>query len=413
MNYQYFAKASNGKTMSGSRAADNEAELLEWIKSMGWVPIDVKRNNEFALQVGESMGKGIVWKNGLDLSSRIKIKDKALFFRQLSTMISAGIPIAATMEILKDQTANKRLKRIVSQMNTKISSGVPLWRAIADYPKCFDPLATALIRSGEESGNLDDSLSKLAGFLEAQDSLRKKIISAMTYPVVVIIIATVVLGIMVAVVIPQFEKAFSNLNVEMPWLTRMTFKIGAWAKVNWYYVPLTVIGLIASMFMLKKVKMFELGIDTILLKIPVFGDIIYKSSISRSFKTMSSLLRSGVPVLQAIEMSGDVALNAKIKAAFMMMRDSAAMGASMNEIIKAKKLFPPMIIHMIAVGEETGRTDEMLERVANWYESELTEKIKRLSSILEPIMMVFVGIIVGFMVLAIFLPIMSAIQAFI
>ena len=256
------------------------------------------------------------------------------------------------------------------------------------------------------------SLAKIASFMEDQENLRKKIISAMTYPTVVICIALLVLGVMVAVVVPQFEKAFGNLNIELQALTLMTFKFGRWMQHNWYVIPLVIIVAAILLRQLRKMKSMKMPVDTLLLKIPIFGDIIFKASLTRSFRTMGSLLRSGVPVLSSLEMTAEVAGNERIKRGFLEMRDGASMGRALNAVVREKKLFPPMIGHMIAVGEETGRTDEMLEKIADWYDAELSEKIKRLSSILEPVMVVFVGIIVGFMVLAIFLPIISAINAF-
>ena len=412
MNYQYWAKAANGKTVRGRKAADNEDELLEWIRDKGWVPINVVRTYETVARIGDSFGKNIDWKEVFDLSPRVKLRDKAIFIRQLSTMIAAGVPIGGALQILIEQTNQKRLKRITKKIYTRVSAGATLSSAIAEHPKFFDVLISSLIRSGEESGTLDATLAQLANFIEDQEVLKKKIISAMTYPAVVISIAVFVLGIMVVVVIPQFQKAFSSMNVELPRLTRMIFEFGTWAQGNWYYALAALGVTILLLNFLRKVPGLRIYIDTAILKVPVFGDILYKAALSRSFRTMSALLRSGVPVLKALEMAGEVASNSKINNNFLLMRDAAAMGAPMNIVIKERKLFPPMIAHMIAVGEETGRTDEMLQKISDWYDNELSEKIKRLSSVLEPIMVVLVGIIVGFMVLAIFLPIISAIQQF-
>mgnify|MGYP003588295187 CR=1 FL=1 len=414
MQFKYQAKASNGKTMKGVKDADNEAEVISWIRDNGWIPINISRSHEVAIQIGESVApKNTDWSDFFDLSRKIKLKDKSIFFRQLSTMISAGIPIASAIEILSEQTSSKRLKKIIKNLYTRVSSGGTLGRALEEYPKTFDSLTVSLVRSGEESGTLDDSLSKLADFLEEQDALRKKIVSALTYPGVVMSIALIVLGIMVAVVIPQFQRAFSNLNVKMPMITQKTFEFGTWARKNWYTIPLAFFIIFLLAHFLRKVKSLKIYIDSAMLKLPIFGDIVFKAALSRSFRTMSSLLRSGVPVLTALEMAGNVSANEKLRLSFVQMRDAAAMGGAMNTVMREKKLFPPMIIHMIAVGEETGRTDDMMEKVADWYESELSEKIKRLSSVLEPVMIVFVGVIVAFMVLAIFLPIVTSIQALI
>lgn len=413
VEYRYKAKTSNGKIMSGSLSANNETEVLTWVRRNGWIPIDVSRAYEMALQITETATGRKIKKNDLfDFSRRIKLRDKSVFFRQLATLISAGVPIASAIEILVEQTSNKRLKKIISSMHYRISAGSTLGSAMAEHTRVFDTLSVALVKAGEESGNLDDSLSRLATFLEDQDALRKKIISALTYPTTVILIALIVLALMVTVVIPQFEKAFQNLNVQMPKLTEMTFEIGKWIRVNWYVFPFFIVMLLLILRYVKRVPKLKIYTDALMLKMPIFGNILYKSSVSRAFYTMSSLLNSGVPVLTSLEISGEVAANEKIKQSFLHMRDAAAIGKLINGVMKDKKLFSPMVINMVAVGEETGRTDEMLQKVAIWYEQELTETIKRLSSLLEPIMIVFVGIVVGFMVMAIFLPIISSIRVF-
>ena len=414
MEFYYEAKDKSGKTVSGTRNEPGEPEVLSWIRGNGWVPLNVSQQLEISLSApgdklaADPKGKSEFW----DLSPRIKLRAKLIFFRQLSTMIAAGIPVTSSLAILVDQTQNRRFRRVLTRVYKRVSAGTTLGSALAENPKCFDAITIPLVRSGEESGTLDMSLAKIASFMDDQDNLRKKIISAMTYPAVVIGIALLVLGVMVAVVIPQFEKAFSNLNIKLPALTLMTFKFGRWMEHNWYIIPLAVVAIVLLFSQLRKMKSMKLPLDSFMLRIPVFGDIAFKASLTRSFRTMGSLLRSGVPVLSALEMTADVAGNEKIKRGFLEMRDGAAMGRALNDVVREKKLFPPMIGHMIAVGEETGRTDEMLEKVADWYDAELSEKIKRLSSILEPVMVVFVGVIVGFMVLAIFLPIISAIQAF-
>lgn len=411
MDFQYRAKAGSGKTLRGKRTAESETEVVAWIRAQGWIPIEVSKY--FDINVKQSR-KPAKFSDApfFELAPRVKLKDKLVFFRQLSTMISAGVTISRSMEILVEQTVNKRFKRVIARIFDRVSSGVPLAGALAEHPQYFDTLSLALVKSGEESGTLDISLARLSSFLEDQENLRKKIISAVTYPAAVIIVALLALGVMVIVVVPQFQKAFGNLNVKMPKLTLMLFALGNWAKGHWLYIPIAILAFAVLLYLLKKIESMKYPIDSAMLKLPVFGGILYKAAIARSFRTMSSLLQSGIPVLKALELAGDVAGNEKLKRGFLMMRDAVTMGAPINTVMKEKKLFPPMVCHMVAVGEETGRTDEMLAKVADWYEAELSETIKRLSSILEPALVVFVGVIVGVMVLAIFLPILTAIQAY-
>jgi len=412
LDFQYRAKASNGEMLRGKRTAESEADVVAWIRAQGWMPIEV--STYFEINVKQRR-KNVSYTGAsfLRLTPRARLKDKLVFFRQLSTMISAGISITpSSMEVLIEQTSNKRFKRVLASIFDRVSSGVPLAGALAEHPKFFDTLSLVMVKTGEESGTLDVSLARLSLFLEEQENLRKKIISAVTYPAAVIMVALLALGVMIVVVVPQFQKAFGNLNVKMPKLTLMLFELGNWAKGHWLYIPIAVLAFAVLLHLLKKIEPINYQIDSALLKLPVFGGILYKAAIARSFRTMASLLKSGIPVLKALELAGDVAGNKKLRKGFLVMRDAVAMGVPMNVAMKEKKLFSPLVCHMVAVGEETGRTDEMLAKVADWYEAELSETIKRLSSILEPALVVFVGVIVGVMVLAIFLPILTAIQAY-
>ena len=413
MEFYYKVRAANGNVMRGSRSADRESEVVAWIRDKGWLPIEIQ--SAAALKTNPSAANakaGINWEEFLDLSPKVKLKDKLVFFRQLSTMISAGVPIIGSLEILVQQTQNKRFKRTLKSVLERVSSGIPLGNALSEHPKTFDVLSTSLIRSGEESGTLDVSLNRLSGFLEAQENLRKKIVSAFTYPSVVMCIIILIMGVLCVVVVPMFQKSFGHLGVKMPWLTLQVFAIGEWAQGNWYKVPIVAFVLFLIIKNAKKIKALKMPLDSAALKIPVFGGIIYKSALARSFRTMASLLKSGVPVLHTLELAGNVAGNAKLKKNFYTIRDAASMGVPLNVVMKEKKLFPPMVNHMVAVGEETGRTDEMLAKVADWYEAELEETIKRLSSIMEPVLVVIIGGVVAIMVMAIFLPVISAIQAF-
>lgn len=416
MDFKYSAKARDGSTRNGSYSARSEADVVSWIRGQGLIPITITQALELPGMKAPVSENAVGKRAGGDgisfftLAPKVKTKDKLIFFRQLATMITAGIPVTASLAVLIDQTSNKRFKAILKKVYDRVSAGTTLGNAMSEFPRTFDKVAIPLVKSGEESGTLDESLQKLAQFIEANDALKKKIVSALTYPAVVVSIALMVLGILVAYVIPLFEKSFRGLNIEMPRLTMMIFNLGRWLQAHWYWIPISILLLVFIAIRLRALPAAKKPIDKMMIKIPIFGDIIYKASLTRSFRTMGSLLKSGVPVLQSLEMTSDVAGNEQVREAFLKMRDGAAMGTALNMIVRENKLFPPMIGHMIAVGEETGRTDEMLEKVADWYDTELTEKVKRLSSLLEPVMVVFVGIIVGFMVVAIFLPIVTAIN---
>ena len=382
---------------------------MAWLREQNWTPIDISQISSLRMEK-ISPYNNLNSYDFLDLLSNITLKDKVIFFRQLATMISAGISITSSINILLQQTEKRKFKRILLKIAERINSGLPLSVALAEQQKYFGILATSLVKAGEESGMLDISLNRISGFLESQENLRKKIISALIYPIVVLVISLMVLSVMCFIVIPKFQKAFANLDIKMPWLTMKIFNFGVWLQLHWVIFMISLFALILLGYFLTKLAAIKYQIDFIKLKIPIFGNIIYKASISRAFKTMALLLKSGVPVLKAIELAGNVAGNEIVKKKFYLVRDAAGMGVTINAVMKEKRLFPAMVSYMVAVGEETGHTDEMLAKVAEWYETELEETVKRLSSILEPVLVVLVGFIVGVIVLAIFLPIISAIQ---
>ena len=348
MEFDYDAKELNGSRVRGTRNAANEREVLDWIRANGWIAIDISQSRRRRSGVSESDGDSGLFSFFIP---RVRLRDKLLFFRQFAAMIAAGVSITSSLTVLSEQTESRRLAKAISMTRERVGSGRTLADSLAEHIECFGALTIPLVRSGEESGTLDISLEKIAAFIEAQDNLRKRIITALTYPAAVMLIALLVLGIMVAVVIPRFEKAFEGLNVELPPLTLAAFKTGRAAQNFWFLVPLFIVISVIAFRLLRAQDRFKLAIDTFMLKIPVFGDIILKSALARSLRTFAMLLRSGVPLLSALEMSADVAGNEKIKAGFLEMREGAAAGRSLNEIVREKDLFPRMIAHMIAVGE--------------------------------------------------------------
>ncbi|MBQ9882338.1 MAG: type II secretion system F family protein [Synergistes sp.] len=413
MEFYYEAKAKGGKKVGGIRCAERESDVVSWLKESGFIPLKIMEINERLYPSAcQDSFCGPAAPGFLSFAPKVRLQDKLVFFRQLATMIESGIPVAGSLAVLSGQTYNKTFSAILARVYKDVSSGSALAAAMSEHPECFDSITIPLVRAGEESGDLAGSLGKIAKFLEDQNDLRKRIVTAMTYPAVVITVALAVLGIMIVVVIPQFDKAFSNLNVEMPLLTRAAFAIGRRMSSLWYAIPLAVAAVVLAISRLRRTRLMRLPVDSMLLKFPVFGDIMFKAAMTRSFRTMSSLLRSGLPVLSALELTSCISGNEKIKIDFLLIRDAASMGQPMNAAVRENKLFPDMVGHMIAVGEETGRTDEMLDKIADWYDAELSEKVKRLSSIIEPLMVVFVGTVVAFMAMAIFMPIISAIQLF-
>ncbi|MBP9627455.1 MAG: type II secretion system F family protein, partial [Synergistaceae bacterium] len=307
------------------------------------------------------------------------------------------------------------LRKSVIGVKEQVNSGVTMATAMGKYPKIFGTLETSLIHAGEEGGVLEISLDRLATFLEKQDALRKKVKSAMTYPTVVIVITLLVMGLMVAIVVPQFKNAYAGLGITpetMPLLTKSIFALAEFLQTKWFLVPLPIIGVYLSWASLGYFPQGRRIQDIARIKAPVVGDIIFKVIITRAFRTLATLVSAGVPILEALDMSGAVADNVIVTEAFMKIKEKAQNGMPINTTMKEQAIFPAMVGHMVAVGEETGRIDEMLEKIAEWYDTELEEKIKGLTSIIEPVLIVFVGIGVGLVVGAVFIPLISAMQHF-
>lgn len=405
MKFRYEAKDGGGEAVRGEIEANVEREAAARLRERGLTPIDIVP--ACPSRSGAGTSPSFFMRGGVPLA------EKALFFRELAAMTGAGISASSALRVLSGQKRSRRFDGVIARIYAEVSSGSTIAGAFAGHPSCFDAVTVALIRAGEESGTLDASLARLAAFLEARAELRKKLVSALTYPALVVLVAAASLCVLTAVVVPQFERAFRGLGVELPPLTRAVFAAGSWMEAYWY-IPLIALAaaLLAARLSLRAPGL-RAAADGALLKMPVFGDMLLKASLARSFGTMAALLRSGLPVLQSLRLAASAAGNEKIRKAIETAREDAASGKSLSASLGARGIFPPMIVQMAAVGEETGRTGEMLEKIAGWYESELTEKVKRLGSILEPVMVVIVGGLVGLIAVAVFMPIVSAINSFI
>lgn len=401
MNFKFRARSSDGKIVEGALSEVSQDAAVAAIRARGLTPITLTgggedRNRE---SLGEIMRR----------MSTVPLRDKVIFFRQLATMVKAGVTLGNALDILREQTKNPRLKDSIKRVKMSIDSGFSLSGALRTR-KEFSTLMVSIVSAGEEGGNLDESLDRLAVFLERQDELRRKIVSAVTYPAVVILFAFFILYILVTVVMPRFSEVFRGLNVPLPDLTVAVFNFSEWMAEYWYIPLLGFAALIMMVFMMNKNKNTKPAIDRIKLRLPLVGDIFFKSAMARSNRTLSSLVESGVPILKSLDMTAEVTDNAVIGRAYIALRDAARKGASLGDTAKNIKTFPVMIAHMMKVGEETGQLETMLNNVAGWFEMELDEKIKRLTSILEPMLIIVVGGIVALVALAIFTPIVTAIQ---
>ncbi|MDO9508232.1 MAG: type II secretion system F family protein [Thermovirgaceae bacterium] len=401
MRFKYRARNPKGDTVSGFLVADSQDHAAVMIRQRGMTPLSfdstLKREREPLMDRLRKIGT-------------VPLKHKSVLFRQLATMISAGINLGSALDILVAQTTNKRLSASVREVKRLVDSGTSLSAAMRTQ-NVFSVLMISIVRAGEEGGVLDSSLERLATFLEKQHALRSKIISAVSYPAVVMSFSLLVVYILVTFIVPRFAKVFGSMGIELPLVTKIIFNFALWMGEKWYVMVIGFFSLIFLIILMNRMRATRPTMDRIKLRLPVFGDIVYKTIMARSNRTLSALVEAGVPILMALEMTSEVAENAVIRKAYEDMREAARRGQALGETAAKTKVFPLMVAHMITVGEQTGRLEEMLAKIADWFEMELDEKIKRLTAIIEPVMIIFVGGIVALVASAIFLPIVGAIQA--
>jgi type IV pilus assembly protein PilC len=346
-------------------------------------------------------------------SQRIKSKNITVFSRQFATMINSGLALLRALYILENQTQNAKLKSIIGDIRNDVESGSALSDALEKHPKVFNRLYVSMVRAGEAGGILDDTLNRVATQLEAEDSLKRTIKSAMVYPLLIAAFALLVLTAMMLFIIPIFSKMYADLGSQLPMLTRIMVNISDTMKsITGVFVFAAIAGIIYGIIRIKHTPQGTAAWDRTKLQIPMgIGEIVRKLAMARFSRTLSTLVSSGVPILQAIEITGDTAGNVVVSDAMANVKREVKEGRPMSEPLTDSKVFPPMVTQMIAVGEETGAVDTMLNKIADFYEDEVNASVKSLTSILEPIMMMGVGALVGVIVIALYLPIFNLMNA--
>src|SRR4029079_1118130 len=341
----------------------------------------------------------------------IKMRDIVILTRQFSTMINAGLPLVQAMTILAEQSQNKVLSEIMRKVVFDVESGNTVADALSKHPQAFSNLYVNMVAAGEAGGILDTILMRLATFMEKNDALIRKVKGAMIYPGVIMSVAAVAVTVLLIFVIPVFETLFSSAGLALPLPTRIVMGASRFLKGYWYVV-LAVIGV--SVFMFKRYNATsdgKLKIDRFMLKVPVLGDVLRKSAVSRFTRTLGTLISSGVSILDGLEITAKTAGNRVVQDAIMESRSSIAGGDTIAQPLKKSGVFPPMVISMISVGEQTGGLDEMLSKIADFYDEEVDAAVSNLLSLLEPVMIVFLGVGVGGMVVSVSLPIFDMINA--
>jgi len=393
--YQWSGKTPRGIIESGEITASTKEGVIAILGKKNIVPTLIAEKTKKAL---------------FALGGKIKDKDIVVFTRQFSTMINAGLPLVQALEILSTQVENKAFGKIIGQIKTDVESGLTYADSLKKHPKIFSELYANMVAAGEAGGILDTILNRLAAYIEKAMKLKKKVKGAMVYPAVISTVAVLVIVIIMVFVVPTFSRMFAQLGGTLPLPTRMVIGLSKFVAGTGGIVSL--VSIIAAVVFIIQFKRTEKGkkmIDFILLKLPIFGTLLNKVAVAKFTRTLGTLVSSGVPILDGLEITAKTSGNKVVEHAIMDVRKEVMGGKTIAEPIKKAKVFPPMVTHMIAVGESTGALDAMLGKIADFYDDEVDAAVTNLTAMMEPLLMVFLGTTVGFIVVAMYLPIFKLI----
>jgi type IV pilus assembly protein PilC len=387
--FEYKGKTLAGAAVQGSLKANNRAELERVLRQNRILVTSISKR---APEINIKFGTGI---------KKVEI---SRFTRQFATMIGAGLPMVQCLEILAAQSENKEMSKVVTQIKDSVQGGSTLSESMARHPKVFDQLYVNMVEAGEVGGALDAILVRLAVYREKADKLVRKVKGAMMYPSVIVVVATGVTIAMLTFIVPVFAKMFQGVGSELPAPTQIVLNISNFLKANSVYLLLGVIGLVAIGAYWKRTPAGALAFDRILLRTPVLGNLVRKSSVARFTRTLSTLLASGVSILEALEITAKTSGNIVVANAINKSVLAIAEGDTITGPLKETGVFPPMVIQMIGVGEKTGGLDDMLNKIADFYDEEVNDAVSALTSIIEPIIIVLMGIVIGGILIAMYLP---------
>jgi type IV pilus assembly protein PilC len=393
--YQYSVRDRAGKLVQGQIDADSPTAVATKLKSMGYAPLSITAFNP-------GMKRELTLPS---FGSKVKTKDLAIMSRQFATMINAGLSLLRALVILSEQTENKELAKILVQVSADVEEGQSLSASLAKHPRVFPPLMVNMCRAGEVGGFLDSVLLQIAENYEAEVKLKGKIKSAMTYPVVVFVMAILAVVGMLLFIVPVFSKMFTSLGGELPAPTKVLIFMSSVLKFG---APFVIVFGIAGVIIWNKVKHtpeVRGFIDPLKLKIPVFGDLFAKIALSRFARNLGTMMSSGVPILQALDIVAETTGNSVVGKAVLDVQESVRQGESMTAPLARHAVFPPMLVQMMAVGEDTGALDAMLHKISEFYDQEVEATTESLTALIEPLMIGFLGGIVGAMIIALYMPI--------
>ncbi|MGA1796477.1 MAG: type II secretion system F family protein [bacterium] len=392
--FKYKGRTLQGKEVEGEITGNSKELVMAELRRQAIIPTQVKKKpTEITIKIP-------------GFGAKVKEKDKIVFTRQFATMIDAGLPLVQSLDILAQQTENPELAKTIKDIKMTVEGGSTFADALRKYPKVFDQLYVNMVEAGEAGGILDTILERLSGYMERAMALKRKVKAAMTYPIVILVVAVVVVAGLLVFVIPQFADLFTSFGGTLPLPTRIVIAmsdfLGGWGGLS---ILIVIIAVFVTIKQVNKTAKGKLFFDTLLLKSPIFGNLLQKVSIAKFTRTLGTLMSSGVPLLDGMEITARTAGNKVIENAIMSSRTSISEGKTIAEPLGETKVFPPMVVQMISIGESTGALDTMLGKIADFYDDEVNAAVESLTAMLEPLLMVFLGGSVGFILIAMYMPI--------
>ncbi|MCY3000520.1 MAG: type II secretion system F family protein [Planctomycetota bacterium] len=401
-SFKYAAKKPGGQTVEGTLAADDKGQAIA----------ELRRQNLVVIKLEQVAGDKPARKAGSSFFNRtpkVNSEELVLFTRQLATMVGAGLALLESIDVLGSQAETPGLRQVCEKIGSELRGGSDLSSAMETCPRAFTPLYVSMVRAGEASGQMDVILERLADYLESSQALRREIKAAMTYPVISLVLVIGITAFLMLGVVPTFRQVFDGLGAELPGLTQFTLNTSAWLKENWYVVVGASFGSFAAFSAFKKTPKGELLWHHFVLRAPIFGPIVRKIALARFSRTFATLIRSGVPIMGTLDIVSATAGNRVVSNTVDAAKESVRQGQLLSDPLAHSKVFPPMVTRMIAIGERTGALEQLLEKIAEFYDAQVKAAIKSLTSLIEPLLITFMGVIVGGVVLSVFLPILDVV----
>jgi type IV pilus assembly protein PilC len=396
--FDYRVRDRKGDIVTGTLEGESVQAVADRLRQMGLTPVDVKQH-------GTGLKMEIVLRPG-----HVDMKDLAIFARQFATMVNAGLPILRCVSVLADQTESTELAKVLRKVRTDVEQGTSLTAALARHPKTFSNLFVAMIRTGETTGALGEVLEELAKQIEKETTLRGKVKSAMTYPIAVVGLVLVIMAAMLLLVVPQFKSIYAELNAPLPLPTRMLLAASTFVQAAWWILILAAVGAAIGLRRWIKTSAGRLRWDQLKISAPIIGSLFHKVAMARFSTTLSLMLRSGVPILQALDVVKDTVNNAVVARALDEVKGSVREGESVSRPLGRHPVFPTMVVQMLSVGEDSGSVDTMLGKVADFYNEEVSAAVDSLTSLIEPALILVIGVVVGLSVISLYLPMFNIIN---